>query len=95
MERAILQIEYNNKVYNKFILIGKEKKAEKIIYYTKTMIANKDVSINYYNNLLIEGDFDSMLEKTDLQKIIDNIKQYNVIKYIKNNFENLKNIIDK
>ena len=94
MERLILQVKYENRNYNKFILIGKRKdKNGNIIYGKKELLANKDVSINYYNKLFTEGDFDNILEKENLQTIIDNMEKEHIIKYIKNNFKDFEKIL--
>ena len=94
MEKVIFQIKYSNKMYNKFILLAKEVNKEgKTIYKAKELIANKDIHIQYYNTLFVEGDFDSTLEKTDFQKVVEFMKKVDIINYIDNGFERLKEIL--
>lgn len=95
MEKVIFQIKYNNKMYNKFILLAKEVNKEgKTIYKAKELIANKDIHIQYYNTLFVEGDFDSSLAKVDFQKIVEFMKKVDIINYIDNGFERLKEILE-
>ena len=66
MEKVIFQIKYNDKMYNKFILLAKEVNKEgKDIYKAKELIANKDIHIQYYNRLFVEGDFDNSLYESE------------------------------
>lgn len=94
MEKVIFQIKYNDKMYNKFILLAKEVNKEgKDIYKTKELIANKDIHIQYYNRLFVEGDFDNSLTEIDFQKVLDFMKNVEVIKYIDNGFEKIEEIL--
>lgn len=94
MEKVIFQVKYDNKMYNKFILLAKEiDKEGRDRYKIKELIANKDIHIQYYNKLFIEGDFDNLLEVIDFQKINDFIKKTNIIKYIDNGFKKIKEIL--
>lgn len=95
MEKVIFQIKYSNKMYNKFVLLAKEVDKEgKDIYKVKELIANKDVHIQYYNKLFVEGDFDNSLAKTDFQKVVEFMKKVDIINYIDNGFERLKEILE-
>lgn len=94
MEKVIFQIKYNDKMYNKFILLAKEVNKEgKTIYKAKELIANKDIHIQYYNTLFVEGDFDNSLAKVDFQKIVEFMKKVTIVTYIDNGFERLKEIL--
>lgn len=94
MEKVIFQIKYNDKMYNKFILLAKEVNKEgKHIYKTKELIANKDIHIQYYNRLFVEGDFDNSLTEIDFQKVLDFMKNVEVVKYIDNGFEKIEEIL--
>lgn len=94
MEKVIFQIKYNDKMYNKFILLAKEVNKEgKDIYKTKELIANKDIHIRYYNRLFVEGDFDNSLTETNFQKVLDFMKNVEVVKYIDNGFEKIEEIL--
>ena len=95
MEKAIFQIKYNNKMYNKFILLAKEVNKEGAdIYKAKELIANKDIHIQYYNRLFVEGDFDNLLENIDFQSFVDFIKKEKIIKYVDNGFKKIKEILE-
>ena len=94
MEKVIFQIKYNDKMYNKFILLAKEVNKEgKDIYKIKELIANKDIHIQYYNRLFVEGDFDNSLTEIDFQKVLDFMKNVEVVKYIDNGFEKIEEIL--
>ena len=94
MEKVIFQIKYNDKMYNKFILLAKEVNKEgKDIYKVKELIANKDIHIRYYNRLFVEGDFDNSLTETNFQKVLDFMKNVEVVKYIENGFEKIEEIL--
>ena len=94
MEKVIFQIKYNDKMYNKFILLAKEVNKEgKDIYKAKEHIANKDIHIQYYNRLFVEGDFDNSLTEIDFQKVLDFMKNVEVVKYIDNGFEKIEEIL--
>lgn len=94
MEKVIFQIKYNDKMYNKFILLAKEVNKEgKDIYKAKELIANKDIHIQYYNRLFVEGDFDNSLTEIDFQKVLDFMKNVEVVKYIDNGFEKIEEIL--
>ena len=94
MEKVIFQIKYNDKIYNKFILLAKEVNKEgKDIYKAKELIANKDIHIQYYNRLFVEGDFDNSLTEIDFQKVLDFMKNFEVVKYIDNGFEKIEEIL--
>lgn len=94
MEKIIFQIKYNDKMYNKFILLAKEVNKEgKDIYKAKELIANKDIHIQYYNRLFVEGDFDNSLTEIDFQKVLDFMKNVEIVKYIDNGFEKIEEIL--
>jgi len=94
MEKVIFQIKYNDKMYNRFILLAKEVNKEgKDIYKAKELIANKDIHIQYYNRLFVEGDFDNSLTEIDFQKVLDFMKNVEVVKYIDNGFEKIEEIL--
>ena len=94
MEKVIFQIKYNDKMYNKFILLAKEVNKEgKDIYKTKELIANKDIHIRYYNRLFVEGDFDNSLTEINFQEVLDFMKNVEVVKYIDNGFEKIEEIL--
>lgn len=86
MERAIFQVKYDNKMYNKFILVARQKENEEIVYRAKELIANKDITIKYYNKLFMERDFDGMMSKIDFGKIVEIIKNSTILDYIDNKF---------
>lgn len=95
MEKVIFQIEYKDKMYNKFVLLAKKVNKEgKDIYKVKNLIANKDIHIEYYNKLFIEGDFDNLLENIDFQSFVDFIKKEKIIKYVDNGFKKIKEILE-
>lgn len=94
MEKVIFQIKYNDKMYNKFILLAQEVDKEgNDIYKVKELIANKDIHIQYYNKLFIEGDFDNLLQNIDFQKIVDFMRKADIIKYIDNGFKRIEEIL--
>lgn len=94
MEKVIFQIKYNDKMYNKFILLAKEVNKEgKDIYKVKELIANKDIHIQYYNRLFVEGDFDNSLTEINFQKVLDFMKNVEVVKYIDNGLEKIEEIL--
>lgn len=94
MGKAICQIKYDNKMYNKFILLrsGKDKEDNEVFGFAE-LLANKDVRIQYYNQLLVEGDFDSIIKKTELSNIIDFFGNKEIITYINNNFKEIEKIL--
>lgn len=95
MGKVIFQIKNNDKMYNKFVLLrsGKDKDNNEVFGLAELM-ANKDIKIQYYNKLLIEGDFDSIIKKTDFSNIIDFFKDKEVITYINNNFKEIEKILE-
>ena len=95
MKRIIIQIKYDSKMYNKFILIVKGKnKEEKEIYKARELIANKDVHIEYYNKLFVEGDFDNTLNIIEFNKIAEFLKKATIIKHIGNDFKEFEKILN-
>lgn len=104
MEKVIFQIKYNDKTYNKFILLAKEKKVKtdektgKVIeeiteYKVKELLANKEIHIEYYNKLFIEGDFDNTMSKVELSKVIEFMKKHIIVDYINTDFEEINKIL--
>lgn len=95
MKKIIIQVKYNNKMYNKFVLIIKEKNKEgKEIYKAKELIANKDIHIEYYNKIFLEGDFDDTLSKIEFNKIIEFLEKTTVIKYIGKDFTEIEKFLN-
>lgn len=95
MKKIIIQVKYNNKMYNKFVLIIKEKNKEgKEIYKAKELIANKDVHIEYYNKLFLEGDFDNILNEIEFNKIIEFLEKTTVITYIGKDFTEIEKFLN-
>lgn len=94
MGKAIFQIKNNDKMYNKFVLLksGKDKENNEVFGFAELM-ANKDVRIQYYNQLLVEGDFDSLIKKTEFSNIIDFFENKEIVTYINNNFKEIEKIL--
>lgn len=96
MERVIFQIKHNDKTYNKFLLLIKNKKVEEdkevIEYKARELLANKQVHIEYYNKIFVEGDFDNTLSKVEFQKVIDFLKKQKIITYINTDFKEIDKI---
>lgn len=97
MERVIFQIKHNDKTYNKFLLLIKNKKIEEdkevIEYKARELLANKQVHIEYYNKIFVEGDFDNTLSKVEFQKVIDFLKKQKIITYINTDFKEIDKIL--
>lgn len=97
MERVIFQIKHNDKTYNKFLLLVKNKKIEEdkevIEYKSRELLANKQVHIEYYNKIFVEGDFDNTLNKVEFQKVIDFLKKQKIITYINTDFKEIDKIL--
>lgn len=97
MERVIFQIKHNDKTYNKFLLLIKNKKVEEdkevIEYKARELLANKQVHIEYYNKIFVEGDFDNTLSKVEFQKVIDFLKKQKIITYINTDFKEIDKIL--
>lgn len=90
MGKVIFQVKNDSKEYNKFILLEKDKNGE---YKVKDLIANKQIHIQYYNKIFIEGDFENILNKIELQDIIDYMKKQNIITYINTGFEDIEKFL--
>lgn len=97
MERVIFQIKHNDKTYNKFLLLIKNKKVEEdkevIEYKARELLANKQVHIEYYNKIFVEGDFDNTLSKVEFQKVVDFLKKQKIITYINTDFKEIDKIL--
>lgn len=97
MERVIFQIKHNDKTYNKFLLLIKNKKVEEdkevIEYKARELLANKQVHIEYYNKIFVEGDFDNTLSKVEFKKVIDFLKKQKIITYINTDFKEIDKIL--
>lgn len=103
MERVIFQIKHNDKTYNKFLLLVKNKKIEKddktgneqevVEYKARELLANKQVHIEYYNKIFVEGDFDNTLSKVEFKKVIDFLKKQKIITYINTDFKEIDKIL--
>lgn len=97
--KIIFQVKNEDKDYNKFILVRKIEKKDKetdkvnVFYGIKELLANKQVSIEYYNKLFKEGDFDNSFVKMKFKDIIEILKNSKIIQYINNNFEEFSKIL--
>lgn len=104
MERVIFQIYCKDRNYNKFLLVSKEVK-EKVIdeekgkiekqikYKAQEIKANNQVSLEYYNKIFVEGDFDNSMKEMDFEKIIDYIKKVKILKYINSGFKEIEKLL--
>ena len=90
MGKVIFQIKSDSRDYNRFVLLEKNKNGE---YKAKDLMANKDVHIQYYNKIFVDGDFEGILEKTDLQKVLDYMKDKEILRYINTNFKEIEKFL--
>ena len=60
----------------------------------KELIANKDIHIEYYNKIFLEGDFDDTLSKIEFNKIIEFLEKTTVITYIGKDFTEIEKFLN-